>query len=53
MLNTSEQYIQEKQFDRYTLEILSGLDGILAEIKIEDPIVIEEEVVEEKEINFL
>ena len=37
---------------RYTLEILSGLDGILAEIKIEDPIVIEEEVVEEKENKF-
>lgn len=52
LLNTSEQYIQEKQFDRYTLEILSGLDGILAEIKIEDPIVIEEEVVEEKENKF-
>ena len=52
LLNTNEQYLQEKQFDKYAVEILSGLDAILAEIKIEEPIVIEEEVVEEKESKF-
>lgn len=52
LLNTNEQYLQEKQFDKYAVEILSGLDDILAEIKIEEPIVIEEEVVEKKESKF-
>ncbi|MGK4199657.1 hypothetical protein [Fusobacterium sp. HC1336] len=52
LLNTNEQYLQEKQFDKYAVEILSGLDDILAEIKIKEPIVIEEEVVEKKESKF-
>lgn len=52
LLNTNEQYLQEEQFDKYAVEILSGLDDILAEIKIKEPIVIEEEVVEKKESKF-
>lgn len=52
LLNTNEQYLQEKQFDKYAVETLSGLDDILAEIKIKEPIVIEEEVVEKKESKF-
>lgn len=53
LLNASEQYLKEEKFDKYVIEILSGLDEMLAEIKIEDPIVIEEEIVEEKENKFL
>lgn len=52
LLNTNEQYLQEEQFDKYAVEILSGLDDILAEIKIKEPIVIEEEVVEKNESKF-
>lgn len=52
LLNTNEQYLQEKQFDKYTLEVLTGLSDILIGTKIEEPIVIEEEVVEEKENKF-
>lgn len=53
LLSINEQYLKEEQFDKYVVEILSGLDEMLAEIKIEDPIVIEEEIVEEKENKFL
>ena len=53
LLNNNEQYLKEEQFDKYVIEILSGLDEMLAEIKIEDPIVIEEEIVEEKENKYL
>ena len=49
LLNINEQYLKEKKSDKYVVEILNGLDEILAGIKIEEPIIVEEEVVEEKE----
>ena len=52
LLNINEQYLKDKQPDKYVVEILSGLDDVLSNIKIEEPLVVEEEVVEEKENTF-
>lgn len=52
LLNINEQYLKEKKSDKYVVEILNGLDEILAGIKIKEPIIVEEEVVEEKENKF-
>ena len=52
LLNINEQYLKEKKSDKYVVEILNGLDEILAGIKIEEPIIVEEGVVEEKENKF-
>ena len=52
LLKINEQYLKEKKSDKYVVEILNGLDEILAGIKIEEPIIVEDEVVEEKENKF-
>lgn len=52
LLNINEQYLKDKQPDKYVVEILSGLDDVLSNIKIEEPLVVEEDVVEEKENTF-
>lgn len=53
VLNINERYLAEKKIVDYTMGVLDGLDGIIDKIKIEDPIVIEEEITEEKKNKFL
>ena len=53
VLNINERYLAERKIVDYTMGVLDGLDGIIDKIKIEDPIVIEEEITEEKKNKFL
>lgn len=52
LLNINEQYLKEKSLSKYVLEILNGLNEVLTGVKIEEPIVVEEEIVEEKQSKF-
>lgn len=52
LLNINEQYLKEKALGKYVLEILNGLNEVLTGVKIEEPLVVEEEIVEEKENKF-
>lgn len=53
VLNTNEKYLIDKKVAEYSIGVLEGIDSIISKIKIEEPIVVEEEVVEEKENKFL
>lgn len=53
VLNTNEKYLTDKKVAEYSIGVLEGIDSIISKIKIEEPIVVEEEVVEEKENKFL
>lgn len=53
VLNINERYLAERKIVDYTMGVLDGLDGIIDKIKIKDPIVIEEEITEEKKNKFL
>ncbi|WP_286034155.1 hypothetical protein [Fusobacterium necrogenes] len=53
VLNINERYLAERKIVDYTMGVLDGLDGIIDKIKIGDPIVIEEEITEEKKNKFL
>ena len=40
------------EIGKYSIEVLEGIDGILDKIKIEEPIVIEEEVTKNEKFNI-
>ena len=52
ILTINEKYLKEKKVGEYVVETLVGLDGVLENIKIEEPIVVEEDIVTEKKNGF-
>lgn len=52
ILVINEKYLKEKNFVQYSDGVLNGVNEILENIKIEEPIVAEEEIVEEKKSGF-
>ena len=52
ILVANESYLKDKKFLNYITETLNGLDGVLENVKIEEPIVVEEEIVQEKKNGF-
>ncbi|MGY0394796.1 hypothetical protein [Fusobacterium sp.] len=52
ILNGNEKSLKEKNYSEYITEVLVGIDGVLENIKFEEPIVVEEEVVQEKKNGF-
>lgn len=52
ILVANESYLKDKKFLNYISETLNGLDGVLENVKIEEPIVVEEEIVQEKKNGF-
>ncbi|WP_349763778.1 hypothetical protein [Fusobacterium sp. SYSU M8D902] len=52
ILNGNEKSLKEKNYFEYITEVLVGIDGVLENIKFEEPIVVEEEVVQEKKNGF-
>lgn len=52
ILISAEDLLKEKKILEYSDTILTGVDEILENIRIEEPIVAEEEIIEEKKNNF-
>ena len=52
ILNNAEEALSKGEIGKYSIEVLEGIDGILDKIKIEEPIVIEEEVTENEKFNI-
>lgn len=52
ILVANESYLKDKKILTYITETLNGLDGVLENVKIEEPIVVEEEIVQEKKNGF-
>ena len=52
ILVANESYLKDKKYLNYNTETLNGLDGVLENVKIEEPIVVEEEIVQEKKNGF-
>lgn len=52
ILNGNEKSLKEKNYSEYITEVLVGIDEVLENIKFEEPIVVEEEVVQEKKNGF-
>lgn len=52
MLNLNEKSISENKNSEYVSEMLIGIDSLLENIKIEEPIVVEQEIVNEKKAGF-
>ncbi len=52
ILNGNEKSLKEKNYSEYITEVLVGIDGVLENIKFEEPIIVEEEVVQEKKNGF-
>lgn len=52
ILIANENFLKENKIGNYVVGVLTGIDGVLENVKIEEPIVVEEEVVDEKKNNF-
>ncbi|WP_410207374.1 hypothetical protein [Fusobacterium sp.] len=52
LLNLNEKSIAENKNSEYVSEMLIGVDSLLENIKIEEPIVVEQELVKEKKAGF-
>lgn len=52
LLIANEKFLKEKKVGDFVVETLSGVDNILENIKIEEPIVVEEDIIEEKKNGF-
>ena len=52
ILNNAEEALSKGEIGKYSIEVLEGIDGILDKIKIEEPIVIEEEVTKNEKFNI-
>lgn len=52
LLNLNEKSIAENKNSEYVSEMLIGVDSLLQNIKIEEPIVVEQELVKEKKAGF-
>lgn len=52
ILTLKEDKIQEKNNAEYVVEVLNEIDNILENVKVEEPIVVEEEIVQEKKNGF-
>lgn len=52
LLNLNEKSISENKNAEYVNEMLIGVDSLMENIKIEEPIVVEQELVTEKKVGF-
>ena len=52
LLNLNEKSISENKNAEYVNEMLIGVDSLMENIKIEEPIVVEQELVTEKKLGF-
>ena len=52
ILVANESYLKDKKLLNYIIETLNGLDGTLENVKFEEPIIVEEEIVQEKKNGF-
>mgnify|MGYP000114467101 CR=1 FL=1 len=52
LLIANEKFLKDKKVGDFVVETLSGVDNILENIKIEEPIVVEEDIIEEKKNGF-
>lgn len=52
ILIANENFLKENEIGNYVVGVLTGIDGVLENVKIEEPIVVEEEVVDEKKNSF-
>lgn len=52
ILNNAEEALSKGEIGKYSIEVLEGIDGTLDKIKIEEPIVIEEEVTKNEKFNI-
>ena len=52
ILSNAEGTLSKGEIGKYSIEVLEGIDGILDKIKIEEPIVVEEEVTKNEKFNI-
>lgn len=52
VLAVNESFLKEKNYSGYVAEVLSSIDEILENVRFEEPIMVEEEVIQEKKNGF-
>jgi hypothetical protein len=52
ILSNAEGTLSKGEIGKYSIEVLEGIDGVLDKIKIEEPIVVEEEVTKNEKFNI-
>ncbi|WP_291258861.1 hypothetical protein [Fusobacterium sp.] len=52
ILNGNEKSLKDENYSEYIMEVLIDIDGVLENIKFEEPITVEEEEVQEKKNGF-
>ncbi|VEH40684.1 Uncharacterised protein [Fusobacterium varium] len=53
VLENAENTLSKGEAGNYAIEVLDGIDGVLDKVNIEDPIVVEEEIIGDEKIHFL
>ena len=52
VLAVNESFLKEKNYSGYVVEVLNSVDEILENVRFEEPIMVEEEVIQEKKNGF-